>query len=209
MGNNLKKHRTIAGFSTVEFMIVVGVGFALVAGGGYAWRHQQAHKVQAAPSQVALDSMHDDGFMHLKEWHIKAPYTGLLHFSYAISGNTAAFSSRELTALDKACAGKGGQIVRFAPNDDITPTGSDGVLASSLSQLPRNVNSFALAAVDGKFVAVPGDGSRTFKEIGGYYYVFMHEQSACGSELDVDQTAAMQQQTNDEVKALVPTLRTQ
>ncbi len=209
MGNSLKQQRVIAGFSTVEFIIVVGVGLALLAGGCYAWRHQQPRKTPVQPSQVLLDSIHDDGFVHIKEWHLKAPYAGQLHLNYTVSGNTASFSSRELTALDKACAGRGGQIVRFAPNDDITPTGSDGVLASALSQLPRGVHSFALAAVDGKFTAVPGDGSYPFKKVDGYYYVFMHEQSACGSEQDIDETAATQQQTNNEVKGLVPTLRSQ
>ena len=203
----MKQRRPIAGFSTVEFLMVIGVGLALIAGGAYAWRHQQPRKTPLPLSRTALDSLHDEGFVHIKEWGLQTPYAGLLHLSYTISGNVASFSSRELTDLDKSCTGRGGQIVRYAATDDITPTGSDGVFAASLSQLPPSTTSFALASINGAYTAVPGDGSYTFRHAGKYYYVFMHDQSACGSELDIEQTAGLQQQTNTEVRELVPALR--
>lgn len=188
-------------FTIVEIIVVVGVLMALLIAGGYAWRKEQPRKLHVRSESAG--HMLPDSHVIIREWGVQAPYSGLLHLSYTLKGNRVSFSSDELTKVDPRCKGRGGTITRYRPNDDITPTGDDEVRAA---QLPPHASSFALEYTGGRYHAVPGDGGNSFTRIGNYYYIFSHDQTACGTSGDISRTAMPQQQTNNDVRQLVPKL---
>src|SRR5206468_3983122 len=125
----------------------------------------------------------------IKEWGVRAPYSGSLKLSYKISsdGRSSTFSSDQLTALSSDCIGRGGWIDRWASTDRVSEGPPD-------ANTPTAEQAFA-----GKDPAtVP------YAHIGNYYYSFHHDQAACGN---LTTTVALQSQTNNAVKALVPNLQ--
>ena len=134
----------------------------------------------SSTSKVKTDT--NAGYVVIKEWGVRAKYSGDLALSYKIDGKKAIFSSAELTKEDAECVGRGGWINRYSPTDFFTEDGSDGPTVAESAK----TNS-SLVLVD------------------GYYYSFAHAQSACGQNPDM--TATLQTATNDSVKALVPALQ--
>ncbi len=128
-------------------------------------------------------------YLTIKEWGVRAPYSGSLKLSDTMSSDrrTATFSSEQLTALSSACTGRGGFIIRWASTDQVSEGPPD-------ANTPTAEQAFA----DKDPSTVP------YAHIGNYYYTFAHDQAACG---DLTTTAALQSQTNDAVKALVPNLQ--
>jgi hypothetical protein len=128
-------------------------------------------------------------YLDIKEWGIRAPYSGSLKLTYTMSAEnkSATFSSDQLTALTTDCTGRGGSIIRWASTDQVSEGPPD-------ANTPTAAEAFA-----GKDPsAVP------YAHIGNYYFTFAHAQSGCGN---IDSTTTIQSQTNNAVKALVPILQ--
>ncbi len=126
-------------------------------------------------------------YLDIKEWGVRVPYSGSLILSYKIDGRYAYFSSAQLTDLSSDCVGRGGAIVRWASTDQV-------------SEGPPDASSPTAAT----YFAGKDPSTIPYAHIGNYYYMFAHDQAACG---DLTTTAALQSQTNDAVKVLVPKLQ--
>jgi len=183
-----------SGFSVLEALIIILV-IAVLAGTSYV-AYQRLKNVRAKNSASTSQSQATPPlaqtttqYFTIKEWGVRAPYAGSLKLSYTISseGKSARFSSDQLTILSSDCMGRGGWIERWASTDKVSEGPPD-------ANTPTAEQAFA-----GKDpAAVP------YAHIGNYYYTFHHDQAACG---DLNTTAALQSQTNDAVKALVPNLQ--
>jgi len=148
--------------------------------------------IDSAFATAAKNMVPVSQYLDIKEWGVRAPYSGSLKLSYTVSssssgGGSAVFSSDQLTALSSDCPGRGGSIIRWASTDQVSEGPPD-------ESTPTAASYFA------------GKDPSTFPyaHIGNYYYTFAHDQAACG---DLNTTAALQSQTNDAVKALVPNLQ--
>jgi hypothetical protein len=125
----------------------------------------------------------------IKEWGVKAAYTGPMHLQYQISSDNkdlAAFTSQELLSKDAKCTAEyGGWIVRYAPGDLVDgPAASDGPPAAEY------------------FKSQP---SSTYSHVSDYYYAFHHTQSACGDNPTA--TFNLQQLTNTAVAQVASKLQ--
>lgn len=189
--------RNQSGFGVVEVLIIVLV-IAALAGTIYAayqrLKHTGAknsaatsqHQATTQPAQTATQ------YFTIKEWGVRAPYSGNLKLSYTLSstssgGGSAVFSSDQLTALSNACIGGGGAITRWAPYDQV-------------SEGPPDANTPTAA----NFFAGKDPSTFPYAHIGNYYYMFVHVQGGCS---DLNTTGALQSQTNNAVKALVVNLQ--
>lgn len=190
----MRRREHQSGFSTTVILLVVLVVAALAVTGLVAYQH---HRNNISKNNAATGSTQSTGqsqgttstqpaattYFNITEWGVRAPYSGSLKLSYTMSsnGNSAIFSSDQLTALSSDCIGKGGSVVRYSPTDFAGPY-----------QQGQTVEQAATASPS------------LYTHIGSYYYIFRHVQSACGN---VDSTAATESQTNNAVKALVPNLQ--
>jgi len=143
----------------------------------------QAANLAFATAVKSIVSTTATQYLTIKEWGVRAPYSGSLKLSYKMSPDkrTATFSSDQLTALSSDCVGYGGAIVRYLPTDYASVYQQGPTVEQTATQTPS-----------------------LYKHVGNYYYIFRHAQSGCGN---VDSTAATASQTNDAVKALVPNLQ--
>ncbi len=120
----------------------------------------------------------------IKEWAVRAPYSGLLHLTYSISANSADFSSRELVGRDSRCSAtnlSGGIIARYTASEAVDPAGD------TAASYYRNQSEYA-----------------PMTKIGSYYYLFNHTQAACSDSGPT--TDELQMKTNNAVKTLVQNL---
>jgi hypothetical protein len=138
------------------------------------------------------------GYIQFPKWGIRAPYQGSLTLSQTTDGNTARFSSKELTATDKACKGQGGTIRRWKADEDMSLSGIDGVFAA---KLPRGHGLFNFSINDTGRPDVDFNGTNNaFAFVDDYYYVYYPDQGACGASNTA--SADVHAQTNEAVRAL-------
>lgn len=198
----MRRNEHQSGFSTTIVLLLVLIVTALAATSLVVYQHQKSSSAKSSAatgttqtttqpqnSTTAQPAQTTTQYFTIKEWGVRAPYSGNLKLSYTMSpGNqTATFSSDQLTALSSDCTNRGGSILRWASTDQV----SNGPVDAST---PTATNYFA-----GKDPSTFG-----YAHIGNYYYMFVHDQAACG---DLTSTTAVQSQTNNAVKALVPTLQ--
>lgn len=197
----MKKNK---GFSLVEVLLfLVAAGLVGFTGWYVLYSKDQTNKtlsntgrsittpVNPTRSKNKMLTDAQKGYFVIKEWNVRAPYTGALALEYKMFGTSsgfASFSSAELDASDAQCKvdlnnspGYGGGIRKYAPTDKyLLGDGTDsGKTAEQYSQ--------SLS---------PG----TYAHVGGYYYFYEHPQAACGaSQNNLD----IQGQTQNAVKAIV------
>jgi prepilin-type N-terminal cleavage/methylation domain-containing protein len=180
--NNLNQNNK--GFGVVELLMAVVI-VALVATVGYmAYKNHQKPVVTPTTASTnkttpkTATAQTATSYFTIKEWGIRSPYSGSLTLSYVIKDNKYAyFSSKQLTAADANCVGRGGAFSRYLPNDSINDGGSTETAAQSAAAFPA-----------------------LYKLINGYYYSFSHDQAACS---DNQSATDLQSQTNDAAKALI------
>ena len=193
----MQRHRTTirnqSGFGHVELLLTIIV-VAVIAVAGLAVYQHRAHKPSSATSVISTASSQmttqpATQYLTIKEWGIRVPYSGSLKLSYTMSSDdkSAYFSSDQLTALSSDCTGRGGAIIRWASTDQISEGPPDASTPTAT-----------------KFFADKDPSTFPYAHIGNYYFMFAHAQSGCG---DINTTAALQSQTNNAVKALVPHLQ--
>ncbi len=191
------------GFSTLTILLGVLVIVAIAAVGVVAYQRISSKSNDTAstdqpsnqqPSNANTSTQpQPTAYLTIKEWGVRAPYSGTLNLSYTIPANytsgeaSATFSSDQLTALSTSCTGYGGWIIRWAANTQY----SEGT--------PDASTPTTAAYFQGKDPI-----TYNYAHIGNYYYTFAHAQSACG---DPGKTFTLEQQTNDAVKALVANLQ--
>jgi len=185
------------GFSAVEALIVLVV-LALLGFAGWFVYHKQHEKndkktttnsssksTNDTSKDASKDSTKDQTeYFTVSEWGVRAAYTASDRFTYKLSDGNKMLTaiSKELAAADSGCSTFGaGQISRMQGSDFATADG----------QGPGQTVEQAAA-----------QNPNTYVKVGNYYYMFRHSQSACGS-VDV----ATQNKANDQLKALVPTLK--
>jgi hypothetical protein len=182
-----------SGFGVAQTLIVFVVVGAIAGIGWLVYQHSQP-KVTGAASNTSGNTQQTTTptpattYFTIKEWRVRAPYSGALTLKYTISGNTAIFTSAELVNENSNCGSFGGRISRSGPSDIIDAAGD--------------------TATD--FYAKNGGSDQvTILQLGNYYYLFRHDQSLCSAlTLPQDSAAAgIQAQTNDAVKALVRNLQ--
>lgn len=198
----MRKQERQSGFGTTVILLVVLVVALVAVSGVVLYQHHKSSTKDAAATNSHQTTGQQVGttgtqptqtqattYLTIKEWGVRVPYSGSLKLSYTMStdSRTATFSSEQLTALSSDCNGRGGSIVRWASTDKVSEGTPD-------ANTPTAEQAFA-----GKDPsAVP------YAHIGNFYFTFAHDQAACG---DPTTTAALQSQTNNAVKALVPNLQ--
>jgi hypothetical protein len=183
---NSKTH----GFTLVEVSLAVVTVFVLAGLSFAVYQHNKTQATSAAPNTNQGNNQQGTSttaYFNIKEWNIRTPYSGSLNLTYTLSSNSkiATFSSDKLSAASSECVGYGGSIMRWASNDQV----SEGPPETNT---PTATQYFANSPIP-------------YMHIGNYYYTFAHAQSACG---DPSVTSALETQTNDAVKALIPSLQT-
>jgi hypothetical protein len=189
------------GFSAVEALLIVIIVGMLGGVGWYVW-HSQA-QVDKTYSQTANSSMvpksktsatlnptDNTNYFVIKEWGVRAKYSGNLALTYApIASSFAVFSSEQLSkSVNGGCKTFGGRIERVKAGEVY----DSDVEGRPVEQLVNDPNVTIV-----------------YKKIGNYYYLFMHDQSLCSDISDSSSAAAdLQSQTNDAVKSLVKNLET-
>lgn len=199
--NNFKKEINMKkvndrGFSAVEAVIVVVVVVAIAAAGWFVYKHNQKKPATSTTKTTASTSQSSSTgkstpatgtttptatYYTIKEWGVKAPYSGQDTFTYTLKDNNAAavFVSKKLAGEDSGCTTFGaGQISRY--------------LGTGMANQEGTLTIEQNAKVN------PG----LYTHIGNYYYQFIHDQSQCGKAPIADQN-----QANDTVKSFVTDLQ--
>jgi prepilin-type N-terminal cleavage/methylation domain-containing protein len=185
--------RNQSGFSVVEVSLVLLVVAVLAATGFVVYLRQQSSSakgdVPTTSVQTTTQPTTTTTYFDIKEWGVRAPYSGSLKLTYRMSAGdkSATFSADQLSALSSECAGRGGTIIRWAPTDKFSAGPPD-------AYTPTAEQAFAGKEPS----AVP------YAHIGNYYYTFAHDQAACGN---IDTTTVIYSQTNNAVEALVANLQ--
>ncbi|HSX07568.1 MAG TPA: hypothetical protein VLG11_01610 [Candidatus Saccharimonadales bacterium] len=182
------------GFGAVEAVVIVLVVVLIAAAGWFVYKHNQKKpatnttKTTTSSNTSTSKSPPATGtttpsvnYYTIKEWGVKAPYSGQDTLTYTLKDNNGAavFVSKKLASEDSGCATFGaGQISRYLGTD---VANEDGTLT-----IEQNAK------------ANPG----LYTHIGNYYYQFVHDQSQCGNAPIADQN-----QANDTVKSFVTNLQ--
>jgi hypothetical protein len=154
-----------------------------------------------APQKPTI-SKSAQGFVKFPAWGVRAHYDGSLKLEQTTTGNRAVFSSRALTELDKSCAGHGGTIARFKPDEDISPSGGDGVVASAL---PQGHGAFSFTTTNNHADIDVTGSDYTYAYVKGRYYIYYPDTTACG-DYDNATLHDYYKTTGEAVKSLTPTL---
>lgn len=184
------------GFAVIETMLFFLIAAILIGTVYYVYRSNKntsdslknvgSNELNVKkPKNSETSAASAQNYISIKEWGVRAPYSGSLTLNYKVdSGEQAArFASKELTAADPECNLEigGGEIARFAPSDKIIlPGDSTGPTAEEYAKTNKD-----------------------YYHVGGYYYTYIHDQAACS---DNAKAAGLQSQTSDAVKDLVPKL---
>jgi hypothetical protein len=185
------KKLTSQGFTAFEAILIVVI-LAIIAGTGFYVYHANkkasdtlntASKAQSEPSVHKNTgtklSASSQGFFTIKEWGVRAPYTGSDTFSYGLEdgGQSATVLSKKVTASDSACTTYGaGQIGQYLATDSAGTDDSDLTVAQDAKDHPG-----------------------LYTKVGENYYRFFHDQAGC-KDINV------QNEANQTVKALVSKL---
>lgn len=188
-----------SGFSAVILLLVLVIIGIIGGTGWYVWNRQQNTKTNNsgnAAAPVAPKESQNNGkssvkYVTIKEWNVRAPYSGDVEFTYKIEGNSAAnFTSGKVAKLGHGCTdGFVGTVGRYKTGENFAYDG-DG------SDSPeRSVEE--VAKEDTNFVKVGND-----------YYRYFSPQSTCAIENGSihEETAKAQESASNELKALVSKL---
>jgi type II secretory pathway pseudopilin PulG len=186
------------GFSVIETLLVLVIISLIGFVGWYVWHakqntdknltpvsevnlpvtsKRQTAAVKASPSATAIT------YFNLKEWDVRASYSGQDKFTYKMSadGNLATVISQSL-ATNEGCSSMGaGQIKRLVGTDSSTEDGNGGLTVNAKAE----------------------QNPTLYTHLGNYYYQFVHDQASCSNTVTIDE----QNQANNEVKALVERLQ--
>jgi hypothetical protein len=176
------------GFSAPKAVLIVVIIGTIAATAYYIWNSNKNSNSANNSSQSA-----NSNYFVIKQWNVKAPYTGNLTLKYQVnpdvSGVSYAYlSSDQLEASDKACkqGGFGGSIIRYK-SDKRVLTGD-------------NKTDSGQAAAE---YAATLDTSE-YSHIGDYYYFYGETENICGSGTKSND---LQTQTSSAVKALISKLQ--
>lgn len=173
------------GFTGFEIVLVLVALIATGAAGYYAYqvRHTQPadNSVNVPHKKVTQSSAPQPStpaqYFSIKEWGVKAPYSGADTLTYKLNGNVATVASKQLSAKYSGCSEYGaGQIRRLQPSDGAYPDGSGPTVEQYASQNPG-----------------------LYTKVGSYYYQFKHDDSVCAD----DGSGELQNQANSTVQGLV------
>lgn len=184
------------GFAAIEAILIVII-LAIIGGTGY-YVYQANNKATNTQNNAHTDAesavTHKTKYVTLKEWDVRAPYSGKLHLSYTIKSEAggvtfAAFTSSELTDQGGLCASSpdyGGTIVRYPADAKM--------LSDSGETLDQTASAYA-ATLD----------KTDYAHVGDYYFFYTSPQAACA---DKSAGQKVQTDTQSDVKALLPKLET-
>jgi hypothetical protein len=191
-----KLHENDDGFSVVEILLVLII---IILIGFVGWFIYHSDHKKTTPTPVVTSTTKKAAstklaaqvsYFTISQWGVRAPYSGSLSLEDSVQASstpeTASFSSSQLDASDATCqsAGNyGGVVQRYASTDIVM--NEDG---TSSGQTPA------------QYFSANDISSSTYKQVGNYYYWYIHPQGICGSSQD---SQNLQSQTDDAVKALV------
>ena len=194
-----------SGFGTIELGLILVI-ITLIAGVGWFVWHSQQQTTKTLDSTVQGQGQTTKSsskrplnktttYIEIKEWNVRAPYTGSLTLSYTIENNGSAyFSAKQMDDLvastDVSCKGFAGAITRYRSDEHLN--GDDS--------LPTAANA---------------DSSYGLVHVGNYYYLFAHAQAFCSGSLPFTTVAdtktaqleSLLTQANNDVKALTAALQ--
>ncbi len=192
----MKQRTAQSGFGSLMVVIAILVVAVLAVSGFEVYQHHKSVPTkkaaattstqttgQPASTTTTQPALATTTYLDIKEWGVKAPNGSSDTFTYTLSpdNKSVTIASKLLASKDAGCTNGGaGVIERFAPSDYASAYGSTTVQQDAQQN--------------------PG----TYVYIGGYYYLFRHAQSACGSVSVADQN-----QANDAVKAMLAHLQTE
>lgn len=94
------------GFGVTGVLAIVVVVALLGFGGWYVWQAQNKSSNHSAASKQTTQTDPNEGYVVIKEWGVRfKPVSGLDGLTYALrnSGDTAVFSTQQLTTIDARC----------------------------------------------------------------------------------------------------------
>lgn len=182
------------GFAVLESLLVLVILVSLVGVGAYVWHAQKqtastlnaaAKVAQSSPQKVTKKTKAPtqptgtQKYLTIKEWGVRAPYTGSDVLSYRITD--AKDNSVEVVSQDLAktygCTDFGAGIIARGVGTDAY---FDTTYAAAYQQTPTN-----------------------FTKSGQYYYTYAHDQAACSNTVTTDAENA----ANLFTKSLIPHLQ--
>ncbi len=185
------------GFSPIEGLLIVVIAGVLGFVGWWVWHNHSktTPATEVAPKSATVSTANDlicmkkgDKYFTIKEWGVRATYTGSLLLCHKLDGRFLGLSSVELGAVSKDCKETGDAFMqRGKANDDIN-FGAPNKKASK-------------AATD------PMSSSFAYTKVGEYYYFYIKfHQSACDPYSTNSTIATLQKETEDAFRMLVPKL---
>jgi len=186
------------GFSYVEVLLILIVVLLVGFIGYYVYHSQKntntTYNQTTLNSQSSLSNSAKHYFV-IKEWDVRAPYSGSLNLQYVIDtsdSNTAEFTSTQLksTSVTECRATDAGALIsRYEANDQVV-----GEIASAAS-------SGTAADV---YNALVSQGSKQIAHVGNYYYFLTGPQSACDANASSNINAnKLQTETTADVISLM------
>jgi hypothetical protein len=184
------------GFAAVEALLIVII-LAIIGGTGY-YVYQANNKATNTQNNAHIDAesavVHKTQYVTLKEWDVRAPYSGKLHLSYTVKSETAgvafaAFTSSELAKQGGLCASSsnyGGTITRYPADAKMLDNAGEA--------LDQTASAYA-ATLD----------KTDYARVGDYYFFYTSPQAPCSDKTDGQK---VQTDTQSAVKALLPKLET-
>lgn len=134
----------------------------------------------------------------IKEWGVRAPYSGKLTLDYFLKDGNAWLSSQQLALADpmrcsiSSTSGNAGFVGRYLPTDDIPMVRSD------------NTPAMTAQAFVGQDFAASRSQAPSYSKVGGYYYIYWPGQSTCSDKASAQQ---VQTQTYADFGSIVKSLQ--
>jgi hypothetical protein len=183
MRKNMRKLNQ-TGFSAVEGLLSLIVAVLIVFVGYYIYHAQkntsdtlnaasqvaQSSPAKGSTKKPASNQSSSPQYFTIKEWNIRAPYSGDLDLEYTLTSGTpeyVSFSSTQLDATDSQCKSSGnygGIVARYLSSDQVQ--NEDG---TSSGQTPA------------EYIAANNISSNKYDDIGNYYYFYSQPQGICGT----------------------------
>lgn len=190
-----------SGFSAVILLLVLVIVGIIGGTGWYVWNRQQNTKTNnsgnaaapVAPKESQNNEKSSVKYVTIKEWNVRAPYSGDAGFKYKIEGKYASFTSTKVASLGHGCTGEQevGVITRFNANDKLEDSSAEVVTERPVEELAKQ----------------PGTG---IAKVGEFYYGYTSPHyTDCGLEADSSvhqETVDTKLSINKELQGLVSKL---
>ena len=198
------------GFSAVEGLLVIIIVLLIGFIGYYVWHTQkQTNKTYNSSANAAQPSTKNPSpkkaspatYMTIKEWGVRAPYSGTLTLEYAVQTasssalpDTAGFSSMQLDTSSSTCKANDEQNgISAVGIFDRYQSGQEYLIGDDAEDSGQTAAQYAATL-----------SKSDYGHVGNYYYFYTGPQATCATD---QASQNVFDQTKAAVKALLPKLQ--